>query len=131
VKNEFCQTIQRLGKEALLVDGRDNLTLFAATALPEIDAIYERFYVQYEAYQTALADWQARYGNNSGANAPALGHFCYVFGALSYRYCGTSTNFQRIKNPAIKGGNRRVFNCCCSPQGEGGVESGKQQSRYI
>jgi hypothetical protein len=68
VKNEFCQTIQRLGKEALLVDGRENLTIFASSALPELEAIYERFYVKYEAYQTALADWQALYGNNSSGN---------------------------------------------------------------
>lgn len=68
VKNEFCQTIQRLGKESLVIDGRDDLTLFASSALPELDGIYERFYAQYEAYQNALADWQARYGNNASEN---------------------------------------------------------------
>lgn len=66
VKQEFCSTVQRLGQEALAIEGRDNLSAFAATALPQLEAIYDRFYTEYEAYQAALADWQARYGSNAG-----------------------------------------------------------------
>jgi hypothetical protein len=65
VKQEFCQTIQTLGQQALAISDRENLIIFASGALPRLEGIYDRFYADYEAYQAALADWQLRYGNNA------------------------------------------------------------------
>jgi len=70
VKQEFCRTVQDLGQQALALNDKEELITFSAQALTSLEGIYDRFYSNYEAYQTELADWELRYGNNSNQPAP-------------------------------------------------------------
>lgn len=64
VKTRFCNTMLIHADEMAALNSAD-LKDYAATTLPKIDAIFTDFYDSYEAYQKALADWQAKYGDQS------------------------------------------------------------------
>lgn len=62
VKSRFCNEMLIYSSELSTIDSAD-LRLYAQVKLPEIDTIFTDFYDDYEAYQIALADWQAQYGS--------------------------------------------------------------------
>lgn len=64
VKNRFCNSMVIHADEMAALNSAD-LKDYAATTLPKIDAIFTDFYDSYEAYQKALADWQAKYGDQN------------------------------------------------------------------
>lgn len=63
VKYDFCDAALVLGPEASAIPSKD-LGAFASRALPQLEAVFDRFFMAYENYQTELANWMARYGSN-------------------------------------------------------------------
>lgn len=66
VKNRFCTSMLGHSNEMISLSSED-LRLYAQVKLPEIDAIFTDFYDSYEAYERALADWNAAYGSKTSA----------------------------------------------------------------
>lgn len=64
VKNRYCNSMIIHADEMALLES-SQIEDYAAITLPKIDAIFTDFYDSYEAYQKALADWQALYGENN------------------------------------------------------------------
>ncbi len=62
VKARFCSEMYDIANELTRLQSSE-LGDYAATTLPKIDAIFIDFYDSYEAYQKALADWHAQYGD--------------------------------------------------------------------
>ncbi|MEZ5710087.1 MAG: hypothetical protein R3E02_11940 [Blastomonas sp.] len=61
VKSEFCNAAMILGQEANLTASAD-LETFAARALPQLEGVFDRFFLSYEQYNRDLAEWLALYG---------------------------------------------------------------------
>ncbi|WOE75717.1 hypothetical protein [Alterisphingorhabdus coralli] len=64
VRKEFCNNAYRLGQQASTVPSAE-LVGFAATALPELESIFNRFFTAYEQYERDLAAWNATYGQGA------------------------------------------------------------------
>lgn len=60
-KKEFCDVATAVSAEAIAVAPGD-LEVFAATALPRIEAVFEDFFRAYEKYRVDLAAWNSQYG---------------------------------------------------------------------
>ena len=56
----FCAAAVRLSQAYLLAPPED-LDLYAAGALPQLEAPFLQFFADYEAYRLAAAAWDARY----------------------------------------------------------------------
>jgi len=61
VKSDFCNAALVLGPEAAAIPSSE-LKDFAARALPQLDGVFDRFFLSYEQYQSDLAQWIAQYG---------------------------------------------------------------------
>jgi len=59
--DKFCDVSLEVSNDLRAVP-KGQLDLFAATALPRIETVFENFYRSYEQYRTELAAWDARYG---------------------------------------------------------------------
>ena len=59
-KEDFCDVAHAVGAEALAVEPGD-LEVFAASALPRIESVFEDFFRAYEQYRIDLAAWDSRY----------------------------------------------------------------------
>lgn len=70
VKNRFCNSMLLHSNEMAALSSEDIL-LYAQVRLPEIDAIFIDFYDSYEAYERALADWNAAYGQPASTFGPS------------------------------------------------------------
>ncbi len=68
-RREFCNTALVVANEYLTTPPAD-FTTFAVTGLQRYEMAFERFFTAYEQYQTASADWDARYGARYGASQP-------------------------------------------------------------
>ena len=62
VTPQFCALMLEKGPAAAALT-EDQLYAFSKQTLDEIDAIYIKFYEDYEDYQRRLAEWEALYGN--------------------------------------------------------------------
>ncbi len=62
VTQQFCALMLEKGPAATMLT-EDQLYPFAKQTLDEIDAIYIKFWEDYEDYQRRLAEWEALYGN--------------------------------------------------------------------
>lgn len=62
VTPQFCALMLRKGPDAAMLS-EEQLYGFSKQTLDEIDAIYIKFYEDYEDYQRRLAEWEALYGN--------------------------------------------------------------------
>lgn len=71
VRNEFCESAFLLGRRSLEVPSNE-LTRFAADALPQLESIFDRFFVAYEQYETDLAAWNAIYGQGAPTRMQAV-----------------------------------------------------------
>lgn len=71
VKAEFCDNAFLLGQQAISVPS-DQLTSFAASALPQLEAVFDRFFSAYERYQIDLATWNAIYGQGAQLRMQAV-----------------------------------------------------------
>lgn len=61
-KNDFCDAALVLGQEAAALPSTELVT-FAARALPTLEGVFDRFYANYESYQSELQRWIALYGS--------------------------------------------------------------------
>ncbi|MDM7956858.1 hypothetical protein [Blastomonas sp.] len=61
-KNDFCDAALVLGQEAAALPSTD-LVAFGARALPTLEGVFDRFYANYESYQSELQRWIALYGS--------------------------------------------------------------------
>lgn len=61
VTNQFCALMLEKGPAAAMLT-EDQLYPFAKQTLDDIDAIYIKFWEDYEDYQRRLAEWDALYG---------------------------------------------------------------------
>lgn len=70
--DNFCTAVQAVARDGAAVPAKD-LEPFAVRSLPSIEVVFDDFYRRYEAYQTELSAWQARYApaSASAASAPA------------------------------------------------------------
>lgn len=59
----FCDVAHQIGQEIVDVPA-GQLHVFAETALPRMEAVYEEFFSSYEQYRVDLAAWEAQYGPN-------------------------------------------------------------------
>lgn len=60
-KKQFCDVANAIGAEVVGVAPGD-LEVFAATALPRIEAVFEDFFRAYEQYRIDLNAWDSQYG---------------------------------------------------------------------
>jgi len=61
---QFCDTALELSHEVAQV-APGGLKEYAATGLPRMEAVFQKFYQDYEQYRVDLAAWDARYGAGS------------------------------------------------------------------
>ena len=59
---QFCDLMLAKGPQAAALN-EDQLYAFSRQTLDEVDAIFIKFYEDYEDYQRRLAEWEALYGN--------------------------------------------------------------------
>lgn len=71
--DNFCDVSLEVSNDLRAVP-KGQLDLFAATALPRIETVFENFYRAYEQYRTDLAAWDASYGRPTSA-AVTTGYF--------------------------------------------------------
>lgn len=71
VKAEFCENALLLGRRALTIPA-DELTAYAATALPQLEGVFDRFFLAYEQYQNELVTWDAIYGQGAPQRLQAV-----------------------------------------------------------
>ena len=66
----FCDASLVMSQESLKIVPAE-LDVFSARWLPEIEAVFEQFFLSYDAYRIAAAQWDAQYGSVYGrASAP-------------------------------------------------------------
>jgi hypothetical protein len=58
---EFCTAARTVANEMKAVK-KGQLDAFAARSLPQLEAIYDGFFRDYDKYRGELVIWQARYG---------------------------------------------------------------------
>ncbi|QWC56177.1 hypothetical protein F7D01_02900 [Erythrobacter sp. 3-20A1M] len=80
----FCDAAMQISQSALSV-APGSLDAFAAGALPQIQAAFEKFFSAFESYRVAVAQWDARYApetvqsavvftsNDTGVATPGMG----------------------------------------------------------
>ena len=73
----FCDAALAMSEEAGKVTPKQ-LSLFAVSAVPKIDEVFESFYRDYEQYRSAAAAWDAQY-----APRPAVLPVMSAAGAVS------------------------------------------------
>ncbi|MBC2663701.1 hypothetical protein H7F50_18450 [Novosphingobium flavum] len=69
---EFCTAVLAVSRDGLTLKPAE-LEAFAQRSLPSIEVVFDDFYRRYDAYRTALADWNARYGQPAPTTAPSPG----------------------------------------------------------
>lgn len=65
----FCSTALQIANESL-ASPPDDANAFAATNLQRLDAVFDRFFREYDRYRTASAEWDAKYGALYGSSQP-------------------------------------------------------------
>ena len=60
-KRDFCQVAFGVSGEVIAIEP-GQLDLFASTALPRIESVFENFFRAYEKYRSDLDAWNAQYG---------------------------------------------------------------------
>lgn len=65
----FCDAALAMSNEGATVKSAD-IDSFAARSLPQIEAVFLRFYRSYDQYRTDLAAWQAKYTVPGSTPAP-------------------------------------------------------------
>ncbi len=60
----FCDAALAMSKDAKLVKSA-NLTAFAATALPNLEIVFDDFYKRYDQWKVDMAAWEARWGKDA------------------------------------------------------------------
>lgn len=60
-KNQFCDVATNIAGEVVTVSPGE-LSVFAATALPRIETVFEDFFRAYEQYRVDLRAWNSQYG---------------------------------------------------------------------
>lgn len=68
-RSGFCNAALDMSKRALATPPKDPLT-FARANFEGLVAPFEQFFVEYEAYQVASAEWDAKYGAKYGPSQP-------------------------------------------------------------
>jgi hypothetical protein len=68
-RSGFCDTALAMSNE-FLASPPDDPQAFAATHLPRLEAVFERFFDEYDKYRVDSAAWDARYGAMYGASQP-------------------------------------------------------------
>ena len=68
-RGAFCDAALAVANE-MAATPPANLGAFATSGLARYEQAFEQFYTAYEAYQTASADWDRRYGAQFGASQP-------------------------------------------------------------
>ncbi|MEM1133638.1 MAG: hypothetical protein AAGH53_11930 [Pseudomonadota bacterium] len=71
VRGEFCDSAFLLGRRSLNVPSNE-LVGFAATALPELEGVFNRFFADYEQYERDLAAWNSIYGQGAPQRLQAV-----------------------------------------------------------
>lgn len=71
-RDAFCDASLSVAREAGAIK-KGELDAFAARNLPRLEAVYEAYFREYEAYRAALATWQAAYGSSRGYGAAVAG----------------------------------------------------------
>jgi hypothetical protein len=66
---DFCNIALTISNEYMATPPED-ISQFAATRLPMMDAAFERFFRAYEQYRIDSAAWDLRYGAQYGASQP-------------------------------------------------------------
>jgi hypothetical protein len=69
VRSDFCNTALQVANEFLAAQP-DDPKLYAATALPRYEAVFQNFFRQYEQYQVDSAAWDAKWGTRYGSSQP-------------------------------------------------------------
>lgn len=69
VTKQFCELMLSKAPAAAVLT-EDQLYAFSKQTLDEIDAIYIKFYEDYEDYQRRLAEWEALYGTSGSTYIP-------------------------------------------------------------
>lgn len=67
----FCDAVLSLSRAGLTVKPAD-LESFAQQQLPQVEIVFDRFYTRYEAYRSALADWNSHYAPDVAIAGPAV-----------------------------------------------------------
>ena len=65
----FCATALEIANEYINTPPAD-FQQFALTGLQRYESAFDQFFTDYEAYQTASAEWDARYGAQYGQSQP-------------------------------------------------------------
>lgn len=60
----FCDAALAMSKDAKLVKSA-NLSGFAATALPNLEIVFDDFYKRYDQWKLDMAGWEARWGKDA------------------------------------------------------------------
>lgn len=68
VKSDFCDAALALGLESTITPS-DQIDLFAARALPQLEGVFDRFFAAYEQYNRDLAEWMVLYGSNNSQSS--------------------------------------------------------------
>jgi hypothetical protein len=68
-RSGFCDAALAMSNE-FLASAPDDADAFAATQLPKLEAVFERFFDEYDKYRVESAAWDARYGAMFGASQP-------------------------------------------------------------
>lgn len=63
----FCDASLVMSQESLAIVPAE-LDLFSARWLPQLEAVFEQFFLSYDAYRIAAAQWDAQYGSVYGAH---------------------------------------------------------------
>lgn len=58
---QFCDAVLAMSQQSLTVTS-PQLGTFAATSLPQLEAVFQSFFSSYDRYRTDAAAWDARYG---------------------------------------------------------------------
>lgn len=78
---DFCNAVLAMSRDSQLVKLAD-LDTFAARSLPNIEVVFDDFYRRYDAWRTAAADWDAKYGATPGARKASTPGTAVVVPAL-------------------------------------------------
>lgn len=68
----FCDASLVMSQESVAVVPAE-LDAFSARWLPHLEAVFEQFFLSFEAYRLAAAQWDSQYGSIYGQSQPAQG----------------------------------------------------------
>ncbi len=64
IKPAFCDAALAMSNDAKVVKSVD-LTKFSATALPNLEIVFDDFFKRYDQYYAAVAAWEAKWGKDA------------------------------------------------------------------